>query len=136
MKNESYKDVMNFSVHFTIKEQSIKDIENKFFNWANQNNLLHELKNELKVHSCTMPRRIVEERKWDLGIVEFIECLTDGNDINWFYSSNTIQISRLFMLENLKILNGIAVFIGEIKEGVKDEFDICNSLGIETILIP
>lgn len=130
------KEIMNFSIHFTVKEQSLEDIETKFLDWSNKNDLLNEVKHGLKVHSCTMPRKIVEERKWNLGIVEFIESLTDGNDINWYYSSNTIEMSRLFMLENLKILNGIAVFVGEIKEGVKDEFNLCTSLGIETILIP
>jgi hypothetical protein len=39
------------------------------------------------------------------------------------------------MLENLKKLNGVALFIGEIKEGVEEEHNLALQLGVECILI-
>jgi len=135
-ERDTYKSVTDFSIHFTLKGQQLKEIEEKFFKWASQNELLHESKTNLKVHSCTMPRKIVEQKGWDLSIVEFMESLTDGNDINWYYASNTIEMSRQFMLENLKKFYSVAIFIGELKDGVLEEYNIAKSLYLHTILIP
>jgi hypothetical protein len=39
------------------------------------------------------------------------------------------------MLENLAKLNGLAVFIGEIKEGVLEELELAKELGLDILLI-
>ena len=39
------------------------------------------------------------------------------------------------MLETLKKLDDAAIFIGEIKDGVLEEYDIARRLGLDCILI-
>ena len=43
---------------------------------------------------------------------------------------------RQYMLENIKKLNGVSIFIGNIIEGVEEEYNIANELGIDIIVIP
>jgi len=128
-----YKD---FSIHFTIKGQELSRIEQKFQDWSKGHDLLDENNTGVRVHNCFLSRKDVEERGFDTGVVDFIESLTDANDINWFYSSPTLAMSRVQMLTTIKRLGGIAIFVGEIKEGVLEEMNLARELGVNIILIP
>lgn len=124
------------SIHFSIKGQELSVIEQKFHDWSKTTEIFNEDQVQLRTHCCQLPRQIVEHKGFDLGITEFMESLTDGNDVNWFYSGTTMDMSRVNMLETIKRLGGKSIFIGDIKEGVEVEYKLAQAAGIECILIP
>ena len=136
----------DLSIHFTLKGQTIEQIDEKFSNWLDSDNYQgqfdfsendeEEPRNVL--HHCFLPKEKVIARKigtevWDFldTISEHIVCWNgvwnDGESICW---------DRRLMLENIQKVDGISIFIGDIIEGVKEEYDIAQDLGIDCILIP
>lgn len=126
----------DFSIHFTIKGQELATIEKAFHKFMNGHPLLNEENFGVRSHTCQLPRKVVEEKGFNLGIIEFIESLTDGNDVNWFFACATLEMSRNQMLETIKRLDGVSIFVGEIRDGVAEEYKTAKELGIETIEIP
>lgn len=129
----------DFSIHFTIKGQELSEIEKAFDKYQTDTNChfldLSEDKS-IRVHSCFLPRKTVEEKGFDTGVCDFLETLTDGNNINWFNADDTLGMSRIHMLKTIERLGGICVFIGEIKEGVAEEFKLATEIGCQIITIP
>ena len=136
----------DLSIHFTLKGQTVEQIDQKFSNWLDSDNYRgqfdfsendeDEPRNVL--HHCFLPKEKVIARKigtevWDFldTISEHIVCWNgvwnDGESICW---------DRRLMLENIQKVDGISIFIGDIIEGVKEEYDIAQDLGIDCILIP
>ncbi len=130
------------SIHFSIKEQTIEELNNKFDNYIkkNQDNLPFDFSEQTSprsvLHHCFLPEKIVEQKGFSTQIYDDILHPTSENKVCWFGTSDYgLEWDRRLMLENIAKLNGISIFIGEIKEGVKEEYDLAIELGIECILI-
>ena len=89
------------------------------------------------LHHCFLPEKIVLEKGFPNDIYDEILHPMFEDKVCWFgVSDYGLEWDRKLMLENLKKLNGVAIFVGEIKEGVKEEYDICQELGVECLVIP
>ena len=134
------------SIHFTLKGQTIEQIDKKFSNWLDSDNYQgqfdfsendeEEPRNVL--HHCFLPKEKVFARKVGTEVWDFLDTISE-HIICWngvWNDGDSIYWDRRLMLENLKKLDGVAIFLGEIKEGVEEEYKIAQELGIECILIP
>lgn len=141
MNSKIYYDV---SIHFTIKDQSIESISQKLNRFIDDNakqlqfDFSYRTEPRTVLHHCFLPEKIVVEKGFSNEIYEAILEPLAEDKICWHGVSGDLGLvwDRQYMLENIKKLNGLALFIGDIKEGVKDEFDICQELGIHVIKIP
>ena len=131
------------SIHFTTKGQTVEEINKKFNDYIdnNQGNLPFDFSEKTEprsvLHHCFLPEKMVKEKGFSNDIYEDILHPTSENKVCWFGTSDYgLEWDRLLMLENLAKLKGVAVFIGEIKEGVAEEYKIVQDLGIEVLLIP
>lgn len=131
------------SIHFTTKGQTVEEINTKFNDYIrnNQETLPFDFSERTEprsvLHHCFLPEKVVKEKGFDTAIYDDILHPTSENKVCWFGTSDYgLEWDRRLMLENLAKLNGVAVFIGEIKEGVLDELNLVTELGIETLLIP
>ena len=132
----------DISIHFTIKGQTVSELNKKLSNYfdENQDELVFDFSEQTEprsiLHHCFLPESLVKEKGFSNEIYDELLDPLSENKVCWYNTSSLGLIwDRVFMLENLSKLNGVAVFIGEIKEGVKEEFDVCKELGIEVIHI-
>lgn len=130
------------SIHFTTKGQTVEEINKKFNDYIdnNQETLPFDFSERTEprsiLHHCFLPEKLIIEKGFDTAIYDDILHPISENKVCWFGTSDYgLEWDRLLMLENLAKLKGIAVFIGEIKEGVADELKIVQKLGIEYLLI-
>ncbi len=131
------------SIHFTTKGQTVEEINKKLDQYfrENQHKLLFDFSESTTprsiLHHCFLPEKLVIEKGFTTEIYDDILHSISENKVCWYGTSDYGLVwDRLLMLENLKKLNGVAIFIGEVKEGVLEEFNIVKDLDIEHILIP
>lgn len=131
------------SIHFTIKGQTVAELDKKIQDFidANRDNLPFDFSESTEprsiLHHCFLPESTVKEKGFSNEVYEVILHSLCEIKICWFGTSQLgMEWDRRLMLENLKKLGGVAVFVGDIKEGVKDEYDIAKELGIDIIEIP
>lgn len=126
------------SVHFTIKDQSFESLQK----------LLHKLvttwmptfvfsNNEIGTVAahCFLPKETVIEKGYSMDLYDRLldpffpkqQCMFREGDI---------QRSRQNLLSRVKAENGYAIFIGDIKEGVKEEYDLATELGVQILHLP
>ena len=130
------------SIHFTIKGQSVGEIAGKLEN-ARKDGLLpfefsiEEQEVRTVLHHCFLPEKLVKERKFSTEIYDRVLNPMTVHQVCWFDASHLgLLWSRKLMLENIKKTNGVAVFVGEIKEGVEEELRLAQNAGVEIIHIP
>ena len=136
----------DLSIHFTLKGQTVEQVDEKFSKWLDSDNYQgqfdfsendeEEPRNVL--HHCFLPKEKVFARKIGTEVWDFLDTISE-HIICWngvWNDGDSIYWDRRLMLENLKKLDGVAIFLGEIKEGVEEEYKIAQELGIECILIP
>lgn len=126
----------DFSLHFTLKDQSFPAIRDEFYSWAKDHDFLISQENDprLVLHHCFLPRAIIQLKKFSEDVVDFLDGITE-DVVCWYGAAENLQDSRTLMLQNLKRVNGIAIFVGEIKEGVKEEYDLAVNLGVDILHI-
>lgn len=126
------------SIHFTTKGQSVNEIYDKLMKFINKNQSLKNKSsfkynpNETYIHHCFLPLETVIEKNFSTEIYDNIlnnKQICRGYAC-WYKNQDDLDENRLDMLTNLKRLGGVAIFIGEIKDGVKVEFDMVKELGI------
>jgi len=124
----------DYTIHFTIKEQSLDVIKEKLNNFLKENkdNLVFDENTVL--HHCFLPREVVKEKGFSTDLVDFLDTICP-NQVRWFGVAPTLEKSRLLMLNNLNGMDGSAIFVGEIKEGVKEELDLAMDCGVDIIQI-
>lgn len=133
-----YKD---FSLHFTTKEQSLKGIEQKWNDFDAETLESGEVfaeESELIFHHCFLPESLVANGDYPQIVhdtIEFLDSVAE-EQVRWFQTEVTVEASRYAMLRNLKRVGGVAIFVGEIKERVKTEYELVRSLGVDCILLP
>lgn len=135
----------DFSIHFTIKGQTCEEIEKKIRAWEQSENYDgqfddDESDGEIRtvMHHCFLQERVIKEKGFSTEIIDMLDMLCD-DVICWNGVSGEelgLVWDRTYMLENIKKLNGVSIFVGEIKEGVLEEFETAKRLGVECILIP
>lgn len=136
----------DISIHFTLKSQTVEQVDEKFSKWLDSDNYQgqfdfsendeEEPRNVL--HHCFLPKEKVIARKIGTEVWDFLDTISE-HIICWngvWNDGNSLYWDRRLMLENIQKINGISIFIGDIIEGVKEEYDIAQELGIECIVIP
>ena len=132
----------DISLHFTIKGQTIEQIKEKIDNHiaSSDNSVLLKLKNldnANMLHHCFLPEKKVIELGFSNDVYEKVINHYSWLNACWHgVSGMGLETDRGIMLNNLKKLNGLAVFVGEIKEGVLEEFEKAKDLGVKTLIIP
>lgn len=136
----------DLSIHFTLKNQTISQIDEKFSNWLDSDkyhgqfdfseNDENEPRNVL--HHCFLPKQKVIVRKIGTEVWDFLDTISE-HVICWngvWNDGDSLHWDRRLMLENILKVNGISIFIGDIIDCVKEEYDIAQELGIDCIIIP
>jgi len=130
------------SIHFTIKEQSVSLINDKFLKFIDDNqatlsfDFSERTTPRTMLHHCFLPEKMVIEKGFSNEVYEEILDRITEHKICWYGTSDYgLAWDRQYMLENLAKLNGLAIFIGEIKEGVLEELELAKELGIDILLI-
>ena len=134
------------SIHFTLKGQTTKELSDKLDKYCSGENLKNpkfDFSERLNgagrnvLHHCFLPKLVLEKKGFSNEVYDDILDPFSENKVCWYSTSDYGLVwDRRLMLENLKKLNGVAIFLGEIKEGVEEDFSIANELGIECIIIP
>jgi len=131
------------SLHFTIKGQTVQEIDQKLEKYFQENkeNLIFDFSEPSTprsvLHHCFLPEQMVKDKGFSTEVYDEILHTMSEHKVCWFGSSDYgLEWDRRLMLENIAKLGGVSVFVGEIKEGVKDEYDLAQELGVECILIP
>lgn len=123
----------NYTIHFTIKDQSLEEIKEKLKKYLDE---LPFQERALAFHHCFMPRKLVEEKGFSTDLVDVLDELCVPDQVRWYNTTDSITESRRLMLNNIaQIPRGQALFVGEIKEGVKEEYDLAKRLNIDCVLI-
>jgi hypothetical protein len=115
--------LINASVHFTIKNQTIEDVKKA---WEKAN--VAQIKT---VHHCFLSIEKLEEKNIPTDVTEWVESL--GDTVDCWYDDSILSgddKARFAMLDNLKENDGIAIFVGAIVEGVKVEYDYAEKIGL------
>lgn len=134
---KKYKD---FTLHFTIKDQSLEDLKKKFYEFdartleADEVLVTESDEEELVLHHCFLPPAIVSEKGLPTEVLDFLDTVCN-EQVRWYQATDSLDFSRVMMLRNLKRLGGVAIFLGEIKEGVVQEYELAKHIGIPCILI-
>lgn len=129
-----YQDV---SIHFTLKGQSLDDVKTKLTEWFKSESGKKRVDlsdKDTVLHHCFLSRKEVLELGFSTDVVDYLESLC-GNMVNWKYVSDSLHKSRELMLENLKRLDGLAIFVGDIVDGVFEEYDIVFSKGVNVMIL-
>jgi len=124
--------IIDFSLHFTLKGQTLREIFDKMFS-GTELDIINESDTTV-LHHCFLPRNEVIEKGFTTDVVDFLDGQAD-QIVNWKNANESLDLSRLLMLQNLKRLNGIAFFIGVIKDGVLEEYNLAKSIGVRIIHI-
>lgn len=131
------------SIHFTTKGQTVEEINTKLNDYIFKNNetmpfdFSEPSEPRSVLHHCFLPEKVVKEKGFSTEIYDDVLHPTSEQKVCWFGTSDYGLVwDRRLMLENLKKLNGVAIFIGEIKEGVREEYDLALELGVDILLIP
>lgn len=135
--------VLNYSIHFHTKNQKPKEIEYALHNWTSEvGNVIGRFfdllpPSNITLHHCFLARDQVTDNlpKIVTDTLDFLETL-DENTIHWNRVADDLGMCRFFMLKNLRQLNGVAIFIGSIEHGVKDEYDLAKQIGVDIVHIP
>lgn len=123
--------ISDFSIHFTIKDQPLKRINELYEKMVATFDRAPNVLNPLVImHHCFLPEWIVAEKQLPTDLIEFLDSIT-RHQVRWFQTSKHLHEARALMMMNLQRLGGTAIFLGEIRDGVESEYSIAKSLGIE-----
>ena len=136
----------DLSIHFTLKGQTVEQIDQKLNNWLDSDKYTGqfdfsengETEPRNVLHHCFLPKKVVEQKGFSTEVWDLLETISE-DIVCWngvWNEGDALCWDRKLMLENIKKVNGISIFIGEIIEGVKEEYDIAQELGIDCIIIP
>ena len=131
--------VLDFSLHFSLKAISVVEVEKKFQQFVKSNDIQipgdETRGTEVVLHHCFIPRRVVERKNMDPDVCNTLDRLCK-RQVNWYSAGGTLDENRKAMLLNLSRVDGIAIFIGPVVDGVKIESALAETMGVETYHIP
>lgn len=121
--------INDISIHFTLKDQSIEDLKALFYESPMAEQLSREQSPALAVHHCFLTREEVKSKGFATDIHDFLDEISDV-EVNWSKTGADLNTSRMNMLINLGKLDGLAIFIGEIRDGVETEYAMAQQAGV------
>jgi len=124
--------IKDFTLHFTVKGQNISDIERVF---ENADLPFHNDLTSIQLHHCFLTKEEVIQKGFSTSVVDMLERCSD-NIICWNKSSETLFNARANMITTVNRAHGTAIFIGDIIEGVLEEYNLAEQSGINIIKIP
>lgn len=116
------------SIHFSTDGQSIDFIRKALNGFEGGTGTTDK-----RVHQCFLSKDELEAAGIPLDVPFFFESITVGNVCWSGVTQMNLEEDRKAMLENLKKLNGTALFLGELKGGVLVEYEMAKELGIEIV---
>ena len=134
------------SIHFTLKNQTIEEVERKFDDWLKSDKYIgqfdfseNDIDNEPRniLHHCFLSKEKVIVRNIGMEVWDFLDTISE-HIVCWSGVGDEhmgITWDRIYMLQNIKKVDGIAVFIGDIIDGVAEEYAICQDQKIDCIVI-
>lgn len=142
------KQKFDFSIHFTLKGQTIDEVNELFDWWLKKQAEDKDSKTgevlfgsvdfkeigRTNIHHCFMNPTILNQKRIPLTVYDFIGEIS-RHTVCWNDPSKPLTENRRAMLVNLKRLDGVAIFIGKIEDGVLEELQIAQSLNIQIIEI-
>lgn len=135
----NFKQYQDITIHFSIKDQDIfkiiYDLKDCIESDDGPENGGDLIKNNAIIHHCHMRKQDVISKGFSTELYDQLDSIK-LKKVCWNGSTNDgLNVDRILMLDNLKKVNGIAIFIGEIKDGVKEEYDYCisNDINVTTI---
>jgi hypothetical protein len=88
------------------------------------------------LHHCFLPEKTVIDKGWNNDIYDKAIKPTAQTNVCWNGSTGgDLNADRIAMIQTVRDANGVAVFVGNIVDGVKDEYDICKDYGIGILQI-
>ena len=154
----------DISIHFQTKTNKVSEINKKISDYLDSENykkysIFGERESEVikgtvnikyteprtTLHHCFLRQQELSKLNLPKEKVALIEETFDfigslSEDIIQWKGASTYEDAlcwdRRYMLENIKKCNGVSIFIGEIIDGVKDEYDIALELNLDIIAIP
>ena len=138
---KKYTPYMDFSVHFAPNGQNVAEFIQKLKDYLKSKDAMvrpndKEYVVETTLHHCFLTKEAAKAKGISNQICDYLDGIAD-NVAYWYGASDSGNVTndRRLMLRNLKHLNGVAIFVGDIKEGVKEEYDEAVRLGITTVQI-
>lgn len=129
------------SFHFTPKGQNVKEIFKKIDKWLLEHpdvvdfSERGEEEPSTVLHHCFVKRADCAAKGFDTTVHDELDTYSE-DQICWYgVSQYSADADRMLMLQNLKRLNGIAIFVGKIEGGVENELGFAQNIGLETVII-
>jgi hypothetical protein len=151
----------NLSIHFTISGQTIEQVRELYKKFVTKHpelslslggytekeaNALSEkpmsersdkdvpLDSYHVAHHCFLPKNLLEKKGRPLDVPLFFESIEGTPSVCWYGNTDLgIERDREAMIRNIKLSNGICVFLGKIEGGVQIEKDLAEKWGCNII---
>ena len=129
------------SFHFTTKGQDVDEIFKKIDKWLLEHPDVVDFSERRDeepytvLHHCFLRKEDCVANGFDTTVYDELDTYSE-DQICWNgVSQCSLDTDRMLMLQNLKRLNGIAIFVGRIEGSVKNELGFAENIGVETIII-
>ena len=152
------KQYTDFSVHFSLENQTIDEINEKLDKWMGENNSNceyfdlsepWEMERTPVLHHCFQPYEEFEKSNSNLCYDvydDFIMSLSEET-VCWYYAAQNMNAqglqklwgSRYAMLRNLQRIGGVAIFIGSLdSKDIASEYEIATKYvkDLNIVVIP
>lgn len=141
---------------FTLKNNTIENIDKIFDEWLNEVNTKEDFidfgsdydysKEPITVlHHCFLPEYEAEQRGFGTDLYDFLGSVCEEM-VCWhgvtavhnpMLEQNYLPVlDRRAMFRNLKRVNGLAIFIGDIIGGVEEEYKMAKEIGVDMVHLP
>lgn len=122
---------MEISLHFTLKDQELTVIQDTL----NNEPAFNTIKAKSNLNHCFLSLQEVITRELPIDVIEYLNSVADTTT-EWFVDMDSLPEQREAMLNHIKDSNGIAIFVGDVVDGVLEEWNICMEKNISVLHIP
>ena len=154
----------NLSIHFSIKDQTIEEVRELYKKFVEENLELslslggytEKEANAASIvplsersskdtplnayhvaHHCFLPKELLDKKNIPLTVPFFFEGIEGTPSVCWYGNTDLgIERDREAMIRNIKLSNGVCVFLGKIEGGVQIEYDLAKKWGCNIITVP
>jgi len=129
------------SIHFNTNDQTLEEVETNINYWFDKGQKLVDFSERAEddarsvLHHCFLPRDEAVKRGFK-ATYNLLDSICEHHVCWYDISTYGIEWSRQLMLENLKKVDGTAIFVGAIKGGVEEEHKIATELELDIVHIP
>lgn len=127
--------ITDFSLHFTEKNQDLETLKKKFREYSNNHfNLSSKSSQAYCMHHCFVPREQLKQTMNEY-VCDFLDSISP-RQMRWYTATTRKENNCIEMLKNLRKINGVAIFLGNINDDVAHELAVAKQAGVEIIRIP